>query len=92
MLILSIAHIWVFSYKPYLPQEDDVYHSSPIKHFAIDVMNPTDVVKDVRKAYHPKHIKHAKREHKRVKVEYNNKNQMKQPSDTQQEPSFEVEQ
>jgi len=88
MLMLSIAHIWVFSYEPYLPKEDDEYHSSPIKNFAIDVMNPTDVVKDVKRAYHPKHIKHAKREHKRVKVEY--KNQMKQLSDTQQEELGEV--
>jgi len=88
MSILSIAHIWVFTYEVY-QDNSDWYHSpkdaisSPIKNFAVDVMNPTDVVKDVKRAYHPKHIKHAKKEHKRVKVEY--KLKQSQHSDTQEQ-------
>jgi len=78
MFILSVAHIWVFSYDVYEEDHTDWYHNSPkkaifstpVKNFAVDVMNPTDVVKDIKKAYHPKHIKHAKKEHKRVKGEF----------------------
>jgi len=78
MFILSVVHMYVFTYEVY--QEDHIrwYKSSeevarairdPVKNFA-DVMNPTDVVKDMRHAYHPKNVKEASREHKRVKLEY----------------------
>jgi len=92
MFILSIVHIYVFTYKVY--QEDDLawYKSpkaaaraikEPVKNFAKDVMNPADVVKDMKHAYDPKNVKHAKKEHKRVKHEYIEKQaiELKNPDD-----------
>eukprot|EP01124_Arcella_intermedia_P025509 TRINITY_DN4569_c0_g1_i1.p1 TRINITY_DN4569_c0_g1~~TRINITY_DN4569_c0_g1_i1.p1 ORF type:complete len:222 (-),score=74.95 TRINITY_DN4569_c0_g1_i1:37-630(-) len=73
MCILAASHPFVFSYKPYIPDDASHYFRhknkviTPVKHFAKDVVNPKDVVKDIRVAYSPGNVKKARKEHKEAK-------------------------
>jgi len=78
MFILSVVHIFVFPFSTYKVDTGDFYISSehiiyPVKHFAGQVINQSDVVSDVKKAYHPKEFKAARKQHREVKKRYREK-------------------
>jgi len=72
MFLLSVAHHFVFTYKPYVIGKM-IWLRSPrdafgtVGTFATQVINPTDIVKDLREAYSPSTLKEAQKRHQEVK-------------------------
>jgi len=86
MFLLSVAHGYVFSYQPYEIDHVSWYKSPseaaraiavPMENFAKHVINQKDVVNDLRRAYSPRIVKEAKKQHLEVKRHYHAKKVLK---------------
>jgi len=75
MFLLSVAHHFVFTYKPYVIGQM-IWLRSPrdaigtVGTFAKQVINQTDLVNDIREVYSPSALKEAQKKHKEVKKNY----------------------
>jgi len=97
MFLLSVAHIFVFSHRPYAikhshwwsnPTNAGIAITAPVTNFISHVVNQNDLVGDFVTAYSPQNFKDAKVEHDSLLKEY--MNELQQEALSQEEPSVAV--